>query len=131
MAASDEIALYVERAKTALEQSRDNIDLGYHDVAATRAYYAMFYAATALLASEGLSRSKHSGVHSAFGQYFVKTGLFEPEYSQMLINAFQVRVNSDYNVAMIPEKPVAQSLLEDGRRFVARSITYLEQQGVL
>ena len=35
--------------------------------AASRAYYAMFYAAEALLQSRGLAFSKHSAVHAAFG----------------------------------------------------------------
>jgi uncharacterized protein (UPF0332 family) len=55
----------------------------------------MFYAAIALLVSAGISRGKHSGVHSAFGQYFVKRGLIEPEYGRMLVNAFSLRVDSD------------------------------------
>ncbi|MBI1876874.1 MAG: HEPN domain-containing protein, partial [Chloroflexi bacterium] len=93
-----EIKLYIERAYAALQQSKDILDLGYHDVATSRAYYAMFYAATALLLSQGISRSKHSGVHSAFGQHFIKPGLIEPEYGRMLTNAFNVRLDSDYEI---------------------------------
>lgn len=70
MARQTEIELYLERAGSALQQARDNLNLHYYDVATSRAYYGMFYAASALLASKGISRSKHSGVHSAFGQYF-------------------------------------------------------------
>lgn len=75
--------------------------------------------------------SKHSGVHSAFGQHFVKTGLFEPEYHHMLINAFQVRVDSDYNVELAPAVSSAQDILQDATRFVNRSIIYLQQEGHL
>lgn len=78
METASEIKLYIDRARLALQQSKDNLDLGHYDVAVSRAYYAMFYAATALLHSQGISRKKHSGVHSAFGQQFVKTGLIEP-----------------------------------------------------
>ena len=77
-----EIELYLERARSALQQARDNLNLDYYDVATSRAYHAMFYAAGALLASRGISRSKHSGVHSAFSQYFVKPGLIEVERAQ-------------------------------------------------
>lgn len=78
MAQEREIELYLKRADNALQQARDNLNLGHYDVATSRAYYAMFYAASALLASTGISRSKHSGVHSAFARYFVKPGLIEP-----------------------------------------------------
>ncbi len=47
--AQTEIKLYLERARTALRQSRDNMAWGYYDITTSRAYYAMFYAATALL----------------------------------------------------------------------------------
>jgi uncharacterized protein (UPF0332 family) len=86
---------FLERADNTLKQAEDNLNLRHYDVATSRAYYAMFYAASALLVSREISRSKHSGVHSAFGQYFVKRGLIEPEYSRMLVNAFNVRLDSD------------------------------------
>jgi len=56
----------------------------------------MFYATTALLGSQGLWRSKHHGLIAAFGEYFVKTGLVEPNYGRMLRNAFEARLDSDY-----------------------------------
>jgi uncharacterized protein (UPF0332 family) len=46
-----------------------------------RAYYAIFYAANAMLATKGLERSKHSGVIATFRQHFVKTGMVEPDSS--------------------------------------------------
>ena len=76
-----EIQLYLDRADQDLRAAEDNIRRGFYGVAVTRAYYAMFYAASALLVSEGIARSKHSGVHAAFGQHFVKTGLIETEYA--------------------------------------------------
>jgi len=72
---STDVRLYLKRAHSALLQARDNLNLTHYDVAVSRAYYAMFYATSALLASKGISRSKHSGVCSAFGEHFVKTGL--------------------------------------------------------
>lgn len=41
-----------------------------------RAYYAMFYALLALLASERMGTSKHSGAISLFDREFVKSGKF-------------------------------------------------------
>lgn len=131
MASSTEIKLYIERARTALQQSRDNLNLSYYDVASSRAYYAMFYAATALLLSQGISRSKHSGVHSAFGQHFVKSGLFEPEYSQMLVNAFRLRLDSDYEITPTSTKASAENILHDAEKFLERAKVYLQQEGYL
>lgn len=89
----------------------------------------MFYAASALLTSQGISRSKHSGVHSAFGQYFVKPGLIEPQYSRMLINAFNVRLDSDYGMQLALNRTLAEDILRDARQFVERMTVFLRQEG--
>jgi uncharacterized protein (UPF0332 family) len=72
-----EVQLYLDRAGQDLQAAQSNLDQGFYGVAVTRAYYAMFYSASGLLVSKGISRSRHSGVISAFGEYFVKTGLIE------------------------------------------------------
>jgi uncharacterized protein (UPF0332 family) len=48
---------------------------GHPGFAASRAYYAMFYLAEAFLLGKGLAFSKHSAVHAAFGEHFVRTGI--------------------------------------------------------
>ena len=57
-----EISSNLERAETNLQVSRELLDKGYYDVSASRAYYAAFYAASALLLNDGFDTSKHSGV---------------------------------------------------------------------
>jgi uncharacterized protein (UPF0332 family) len=126
-----EIQLYLDRARQDLHAAKNNLQHGFYGVAVTRAYYAMFYAASALLASKGLSRSKHSGVHSAFGEHFVKTGLIETEYVKMLGHAFDSRLDSDYDVVFTAERTLAEDVLRDAQRFVDRAEGYLRQAGVL
>jgi len=126
-----EVQLYLDRAHQDLKAAENNLRQGFHGVAVTRAYYAMFYAASALLVSKGIARSKHSGVHSAFGEHFVKTGLIEVEYAKMLGHAFDSRIDSDYDVAFIPERTLAEGVLHDARRFVERVEGYLRRAGAL
>jgi uncharacterized protein (UPF0332 family) len=47
-------------------------------------YYAMFYAARALLLSEEIIPRTHKGVISSISDRFVKTGLFAGEYNRRL-----------------------------------------------
>jgi uncharacterized protein (UPF0332 family) len=44
-------------------------------LAVSRAYYAEFHAAGALLAARGIVRKKHQGVISAFGSEFARSDL--------------------------------------------------------
>lgn len=57
----DEVAANLERADTNLQVARELLDKDYYDVSASRAYYAAFYAASALLLNKGIDTSKHSG----------------------------------------------------------------------
>jgi len=67
-----ELQSLVDRARRSLRSARNILDDGDHDFAMSRAYYAMFYAATAALLSRGITRTKHTGVIAAFGQHLVK-----------------------------------------------------------
>ena len=60
-----EIAANWDRAERSLQAAQDLAASGYYDIAASRAYYAAFYAATAVLLGAGLAFSKHSGVIAA------------------------------------------------------------------
>lgn len=124
---NSESRLYLNRARRDLKAAESNLELGYHYIAVSRSYYAMFYSASALLASKGVMRSKHSGVISAFGEYFVKTGIIEQEYAKLIGNAFDSRLDSDYDVAFTIEKEAAEDILADARQFVARVERYFEE----
>ncbi len=128
--AAPEIPLYLDRAHQDLQAAQTNLQHGFYGVAVTRAYYAMFYGASALLASKGISRSKHRGVLSAFGEHFVKTGLIETEYAKMLGHAFDSRLDTDYDIAFTAERALAEEVLRDAQRFVGRCEEHLRQAGV-
>jgi uncharacterized protein (UPF0332 family) len=61
-----------------------------------RAYYAMFYAALAILVTAGEETSKHSGVLALFDRHFVKTGVLPKEMGKFLHTAFDTRQTGDY-----------------------------------
>lgn len=57
---------YLARARRVLRTGRLALEDGDPVSAVNRAYYAMFYAANALLATKGMERSRHSGLIAAF-----------------------------------------------------------------
>jgi uncharacterized protein (UPF0332 family) len=127
----DEIALYMQHAWEMLEVAVHNMAGGFHGSAVNRAYYAVFYAANALLVTQGLARSKHSGVVSAFRQHFVKPGFVEVEYSRIYERVMDDRQTSDYDVEAVVEPDRAFADVEDARRFVQRIKSYLQEGGWL
>ena len=127
--ASEEIHLYLEYSRRDLDAARSNLNAGYYHIVVSRSYYAMFYAANALLSSKDITRSKHSGVLSAFGEFFVKTGLIETQYAKMFGNAFTARLVSDYDVITTTDKSTAEDILNDANRFVLRVEKHFRESG--
>lgn len=115
-----------------LKQARESLDAarlldseGFYGFAASRAYYTMFYVAEAFLLGKELTFSKHSGVHAAFGQHFVKTGVVSPELHSYLIRGMEVRHTGDYEAAEMisPEEAAeqirrAEEFLQEAERII-------------
>ena len=88
------------------------------------AYYAAFFAAEGALLALGETRSKHSGVISAFGQLVIKGGGFRPDVGFSLRRLFQLRNEADEGTAVDAE--TARSVIADAERFVAAVETWLK-----
>jgi uncharacterized protein (UPF0332 family) len=97
-------------ARESLSAARLLHQKGYHRFAASRAYYAMFYVAEAFLLEKGLAFSKHSAVHAAFGEHFVRTGTVPAELHRSLIHGMEVRQTGDYDYMneVSPEEAMEQ-----------------------
>ena len=76
-----EIEANLGRAQQSLEAAQELASGEYYDFVASRAYYAAFYAATALLLSEELTFSRHSGVVASIHQVR-QNGATEPTARQ-------------------------------------------------
>lgn len=96
-----------------------------------RAYYAMFYALLALLATRQLGTSKHSGALSLFDREFVKTGQFPKHLSRSLRLAFNLRQTHDYGELVEIDRPTAEQTLLNASDFVEAIETYLYSEGHL
>ena len=119
-----------------LEQARETLreaDILYRESALrgaiNRAYYAMFYAVLALLATRQLGTSKHSGVLALFDRECVKSALFPRELSRSLHLAFDRRQRYDYGEMTPVTHQVAKETLADARAFVRAVETYLHSAG--
>jgi len=78
----------------------------------------MFYVAEAFLLGKGLTFSKHSAVHAAFGEHFAKTGLVPVEYHRSLIHAMEIRHTGDYGQTTSVTQEVSAAQLDRAARFL-------------
>jgi uncharacterized protein (UPF0332 family) len=119
-----EVRANLERGEQAVKAAHELAAAGYYDFAASRAYYAVFYAASALLLHEGIEFRKHSGVIAAIHQRFIKSGRLEKEYGKNLNWLFELRTIGDYGVTVHVPKSDAEQAIDAAMRFLqkARSI---------
>jgi uncharacterized protein (UPF0332 family) len=116
----------LEKAESAIGAAESLLRDGYRDFSAGRAYYAMFYTAEALLAEKELMFKKHVGVHKAFSEHFIKTGIFEQKYYQWLIATFNSRLVGDYAIRTEFEDGEVQEWINQAREFLNKVREYLE-----
>ncbi|CAD7768558.1 hypothetical protein FHEFKHOI_00323 [Candidatus Methanoperedenaceae archaeon GB50] len=77
---------------------------------------------------KNLSFSSHKGVISAFGEHFVKTGIFLKEMGRELNRAFEKRQLGDYEYTFVISKIEAEEMLESGKKFVDEIVQYLKEK---
>jgi len=94
-----EIAANLERADSSLSAAKELSLNEFPDIIASRAYYAAFYAATALLLKEGLQFRTHSGLISMIHKEFVRVGKLKKEHGKNLNWLFELRNVGDYGAA--------------------------------
>jgi uncharacterized protein (UPF0332 family) len=116
----DEAAQWLRRARTSLKAAEALTEQGLYEDAVSRAYYAMFYAANAMLIRDGLDVSgKHSAVVAAFGREYAKTGRVDPRYHRLLIQGFEWRQKADYDVYWYVTEETARARVQDARDLLA------------
>ncbi|MEM6434648.1 MAG: HEPN domain-containing protein [Cyanobacteria bacterium P01_D01_bin.115] len=114
-----------QKAQRSLAAAQQLMQQGFYDFAVSRAYYAMFYVAEALLDHEGLSFSSHAAVISAFGQTFAKAGKLPSEFHRQLIDAQAQRTRADYDPNPELSEEDAETLIMHGQAFLEAGQQYL------
>ena len=99
-----EIRELLDKARRSLHAAERLLRDGDNDFAVSRAYYAMFYAAQALLLTKEIRRSKHSGVIAAFNERFVQSGELPRHLFLRLRDGFEDRAEGDYGLAEITKE---------------------------
>ena len=86
----------MSKARRALKAAQRHLEDSDSDFAASRAYYAAFYAMEAALLTKGVTCSTHSGAIAAFSEHFIKTGILPLEFGAKTTRLFRERQIGDY-----------------------------------
>lgn len=115
MTAADKLLIRADRYLTSAEAL---IELGDYESAVSRSYYAMFYAARAVLGERGIEPRTHAGVVSEFGRVFVKSGEVERVHLAALSRALNDRLLAEYDEELTFSAEQAERVRASAERFV-------------
>lgn len=116
------------RAVDAMEAADILLTNGKTDIAAGRAYYAMFYIVEALLNEKGFKFGKHGNVIAAYGQHFAKTRELDPKFHRWLLTSFDQRQIGDYAFDPNVEKDVVVQMIFQAQEFLQAAKAYLGEE---
>ena len=106
-------------AEKTLSASRLLLEHDHVREAASRAYYAMFYAAHAALNWSGVDIPRtHNGTITVFERECIHTGAVSPRMIQLLRDANRLRRSSDYELFVSVNEDAVASVVEGARDFL-------------
>ncbi|MCR5374831.1 MAG: HEPN domain-containing protein [Lachnospiraceae bacterium] len=115
----------LDRAKEMLVSAEENFKNDDLRTSLNRSYYAIFHAMRAMNCLDDFDSSKHSGVIAHFNQTYIKTGVIDTHFSQIIKGASFLREKSDYDDFYIVNRKEAEQQLIDAKEFVAVVGAYL------
>ena len=119
MQKQDELVKYrLEKSSEELQNAKIALENKLFRASVSASYYAMFHSARALLAKNGLSSKSHSGLIAVFSQNFIKPGTVEKNIGRLLTDAYNLRIESDYEDFFYLEYDEAKEAVDDAIIFV-------------
>lgn len=123
---SDLIKYRLQRAKETLEEAQYNADGGYFNAAVNRLYYACFYAAIALLLSQGIEANTHKGVKIMLGLHCINKGIIDKKFGTIYQQLFNNRQAGDYEDFNFCDAEVYDELKPKAISFVSHILSSLK-----
>jgi len=123
---NEDSAALLGKAQRSLEATALLLAEGHVDFAASRAYYAVFYIAEALLADLDLRFTSHGAVHGAYGKEFAKTDILDPRFHRLLLDSFDRRQIAVYEVEAELRPDDVRETLSGAQVFLAAARTHVE-----
>lgn len=121
----------LQRGAAALRSAELLLEHGELADAVSRAYYAAFHHARALLLSEGVEPKRHATVDRLVQWDFVRTGKLDPDVAGRLSTLQQHRQNADYTAEYVFSATMARELVDAAGSYAAAARQLLTSEGWL
>lgn len=122
------VGLEIEKAENIVSQINELEKLSYWDNIANRLYYALFHAVSALLIFDKHNVSTHKGSIVLFGQFYIKTGVFNINDGRLFSQLQTIREKSDYNCAYQTSEDEIKPLIYPTMELIKRIKLYINSR---
>lgn len=118
--ARNEVVSYRRKqTREALDSARSELSANRLAFAMNRAYYACFYAASAVLLMENRRFVKHSGLRAAIHRHLVKPGRIDKKWGKVFDRLFESRQEADYHEIIQLSRDDVTDAIQDAEAFVS------------
>lgn len=118
-----------ERVRSSLRSARILRDAGEYNDAVSRAYYAVFHAAVALLLSVDVEPRSHRAMVQQIHLHFVRSGRLDPTLGRLCARMQKFREEADYNRFFVFDEAATSEELGSAERFVEAAAALLRHDG--
>lgn len=115
----------MENAHQKLKASEKLLENEFYADALSRAYYAMFFAARALLSQQNIYPKTHRGLISQFGLELVKNRNFNKDLFNLMVRAQEDREEADYGLYVDISKEETVFIIEGAKNFLKECKSFL------
>ena len=112
------IEYWMQKAQESLESARSEQQYNRRVFAVNRAYYACFYAASAVLMQMGKTFRKHTGVRASIHRSLIKTGKVDTSWGKFYDLVFENRQRGDYQELVEFEAEEVEEIISQAEKFV-------------
>ncbi len=121
------IAVETKRGDESLESARILLAAALHADAVSRAYYAAFHYARALLLTVGEEPETHAGLHKLLHRDLVRDGVLDPDVAHLFSRLQKFRLDADYAAEVVFTPSAAAEELRAAETFVAEARAVLKR----
>jgi len=122
-----EVELLLQKAQRKLNTAKKLLELGEHEDTVSRAYYAIFHAAKAALATQNIYPKTHEGTIREFGQKLIKEKGLPRELGTIFSHARSLRETADYAPTPTIEPEDAKWTVEAAENFLKQITEFLRK----
>lgn len=121
----DNLEIIFKKTIETLKAAEVTFANGFYETSINRSYYAVFYAANALLMKKGIKTKTHKGIVKKFNLEYIHNDNFDKDLGRILSKLQKERIKADYDFYLKPTENKAKKDLNDARRFIEECKKFL------